>query len=302
MGARRSPAFYFEKLRKFLEGETIYPIGEYVDRKTRMGFHCTECCSDFTALITDIYGGSRCTHCNGKNLTKKSIQVKLDKLGKQITVLTDYVDALAHMDVQCEVCEYEWTSTFSNLKKNGCPACNKKARWSAESFRETVESNKNIKVIGEYKNPKTPIECECGSCGLLWKSHPTTLLGTGGCPSCARTGFDPLKPGYLYYLKVCAEDRTYWKIGITNNSISQRFHAIVDREKIIPLYCQYFEDGATAQLAEKNILEMFKEYRAKDVNILKLSGNRELFTKDVLQMDHLANRGLDDWPLYHLKI
>lgn len=255
-----------------------------------MEFLCMDCEGTFKTSASNIYSGcNHCTYCSGKNLNKKSIQIKLNKLGKNITVLSEYIDSVTHMDCSCNMCGYNWTSTFSNLKANGCPSCNKKARWSTDTFKSEVESRKDLIVLGEYRNAKTPILCQCNSCNLIWNSHPTTLLSNnGGCPACAKSGFDPKKPGMLYYLRITDGDSTYWKIGITNNSVEKRFCSLQDRAKITILYCYVFESGSVAQQAEKNILTLFSEYRAKNVKVLKLNGNTELFTKDVLQMNHLG--------------
>ena len=290
------PDIYFNKLEEFLKDSSISPVGRYIDRKTAMEFFCTDCEGTFKTTPHSIYNGSaRCTYCSGKNLNKKSIQIKLDKLDKNITVLSEYVDSITHMECMCNVCGHKWTSTFSNLKSNGCPSCNKRVRWSTDTFKTEVESKKNLVVLGEYKNAKTPILCQCNSCSLVWNSHPTTLLKSGaGCPCCAKSGFDPKKPGMLYYLRVSDGDSTYWKIGITNNSVEKRFCSLQDKSKITILYCYVFESGSIARQAEKNILTLFSQYRAKNVKILKLCGNTELFTKDVLQMNHLVP---EDKPL-----
>jgi hypothetical protein len=52
--------------------------------------------------------------------------------------------------------------------------------------------------------------------GHKWKANPQSrTVHKTGCPSCAKAGFDPNKPGYLYFL-----EHPNWQmlqIGITNN-------------------------------------------------------------------------------------
>ncbi len=298
----RSPEFYLQKIKDFLVGDSI-SVAEgstYIDTRTQMTFICNLCAHEFKTSPQNVYHShTRCPYCFGSKRSKRTVQEKLDSMGKSLDILSDYTGSKKHMIVKCRKCEYVWSSLFCNLKANGCPACSGRVRGSAEELNSVLkEMGKNYKVLGEYVNRRTPILTECLDCNTIWKPWPSTLISNGGCPTCAKSGFDPNKPGFLYYLRVYGDDRTYWKVGITNNSIGKRFNAVCDREKIVPLYCQYFEDGGLARECEKNILNIFKDYRAKTVKVLKLSGNTELFTRDVLQMDHLANRDLGGWPAY----
>lgn len=44
-----------------------------------------------------------------------------------------------------------------------------------------------------------------------------------GCPDCAESGFSPDKPGILYYLRVDNRRGLFYKIGITNRTVQERF-------------------------------------------------------------------------------
>lgn len=49
------------------------------------------------------------------------------------------------------------------------------------------KGNKNVKIIGIYKNSKTKIECQCNSDAThKWKASPRTLLQGKGCPICGK--------------------------------------------------------------------------------------------------------------------
>jgi hypothetical protein len=214
-------------------------------------------------------------------------QDKLDSLNKKFQLSGEYNGTSEKVTSMCLVCGYSWESLPYNLIKNGCPCCALDTWLTMEVVQERlIQKGKTITVSGEYESYRSKVACSCNVCGLNWKAKIPTLLCTPtGCPTCAKTGFDPNKPGYLYYLRVSDSNQTYWKIGITNLSVKKRFRKS-DREKITILYCHKFENGLDAYSAEQNILSMFKAYKAENVSILK-SGNTELFTKDVLQMDHL---------------
>lgn len=49
------------------------------------------------------------------------------------------------------------------------------------------KGNKNVKIIGIYKNSETEIECQCNNDpNHKWKASPKTLLRGKGCPICGK--------------------------------------------------------------------------------------------------------------------
>lgn len=208
----------------------------------------------------------------------------------KFTFISDFVDYKTKIQVFCNDCETISLRSPSSLLENACAVCSRKVKGSLQKVQEKLNlNNRNIEVSGTYTNAFGKIDCECLVCNCLWSANPHNLDRTG-CPSCALTGYDPNKPGYLYYLRVSDSNNTFWKIGITNIGLKGRFTAS-DRKFIEVLYCHLFDDGFSAQKAERNILNIFKEHRAEGVKLLR-AGNTELFTKDVLQMNHLIPWGI----------
>jgi hypothetical protein len=75
-----------------------------------------------------------------------------------------------------------------------------------------------------------------------------------GCPTCARTGYDPNEPGYLYFLT--NENWKMFQIGITNNPVKR----LGQHEKLgwEPLQVRGPMDGHLTQQWETAILRMLK--------------------------------------------
>lgn len=212
---------------------------------------------------------------------------KISEKVVNFTMISDFVNYGTKIQVFCNDCETVSLRSPGSLLENGCAVCSRKVKGSVEKVQNKLnQSNRNIIVSGTYTNAFGKLDCHCTVCGCDWPANPHNLDRTG-CPSCALTGYDPNKPGYLYYLRVSDDTDIYWKIGITNIGMKGRFRP-ADRKVIEVLYCHLFEDGFVAQKAERNILDMFSEYRAENVNLLR-AGNTELFTKDVLQMNHLSS-------------
>ena len=107
-------------------------------------------------------------------------------------------------------------------------------------------------------------------------------LNGHGCPECSKSKISwqniSDNPTTLYYIKLSSG---IYKIGITKNSIGQRFGAKLSYRVIAE---QKFRTGYIAYMFEQHILKTFAEFRYKGPPILE-SGNSELFTKDVLCLD-----------------
>lgn len=288
----RKPEFYLIQLKEFLKEETI-SVSEnsvYTDFRTKLSFICKACDYEFSTKPQQVYAGKRCPFCDGKKKDRQRIQAELDLLGKDISVIGDYTNAREGMECSCDNCGYLWSTTYSNLKRNGCPSCPKRVKGSIEELEGiAVSYGKPIKILSEYVSRKSGVTCLCENCGLKWETPAASIVNGSGCPNCAPTGYNPSTPAYLYYLRVVDGKDTFWKIGITAKEVNKRFCLLSDREKITILYIHRFESGKDARTAEQNILRLYKNYRVdKSVKPLVHGGNTELFTHDVLQMDHLG--------------
>jgi len=130
--------------------------------------------------------------------------------------------------------------------------------------------NKQIKIIGKYKNTKTPIEFKCLKCSYIWKVSPASIFSGTACPVCAKSGFKEDKPAatYCIYFK----ELDLYKIGITNN-YKVRLKYFGYKPEII--FIREFELGKDARTLETQWLENIKEHL---INTGKLkSGNTETF-------------------------
>jgi hypothetical protein len=283
-----------EELQEELNAKdkNVVVFGPYRNSKEKFNAVCTLC--NYQWMTTAGYLRCGTFYCQGCRAIEKQEKSKLGHLeliedlramGKDFTLLSNFTNHKSHIDFMCNVCGYEDSKIPLHIRLHGCYNCSHLKKSDLESIQARLDSQgKQIKVSGEYVNSQTHLSCECQICKTEWDATPSNLKKRG-CPGCAVTGFDPSKPGNLYYLRVEYEGETYWKVGITNLSIRERFPA-KDRGKLTTLYCHLFDNGADALLAERNILKLYKEYRPKGVKILQ-TGNTELFTKDVLQMDHL---------------
>lgn len=269
---------------------TLTITGTYKTRTGLLDIVCNVCEHSWSTAPFVLLKSKGCPLCSGYIYTKETYQKLLDSKDRNVDLVSDYTGSTNPITARCRSCVYEWeVSAANHLNYTGCPVCSGKLKGSVEKLQKCFDSfQHNVKVTGVYVNSTTPIECLCLTCNELFYPRGGTIIYGSGCSNCRPGGFTSRLPGYLYYLRVEHEGDTYWKIGITNIGITSRFKP-QDLKKITVLYSHCFENGADARMAETNILKLFKEYRAKKVDVLRV-GNTELFTKDVLQMDHLAPR------------
>lgn len=79
------------------------------------------------------------------------------------------------------------------------------------------------------------------------------------------------------------KEESYYKVGITNNSVKKRFAAETDKE--IKILAEIpFINGKDAYDLEQEIFKEFQNERVKIPGFLK-QGNTELFMTDILQME-----------------
>lgn len=84
----------------------------------------------------------------------------------------------------------------------------------------------------------------------------------------------------LYYVEFTYKRRSYYKIGITTQTIQSRFCGEKLPYKV--LYTKVYKSGEPAYKAEQRILSKYRDHLYRGPAILK-SGNSELFTKNIMK-------------------
>ncbi len=147
-----------------------------------------------------------------------------------------------------------------------------------EHVRDKINATGDTLLSTSYVGSKAKLDIQCVGCGEVFQMRWSNIQQGQGCPSCARTGFDPPKPAYLYYVKIFHRTRELWKIGITNRTVKERFSR--EPTEYVILQETYYENGRDAYAEEQRILKLYKEFRYKGDNLL-VSGNTECFTENV---------------------
>ncbi len=116
---------------------------------------------------------------------------------------------------------HEWITTVANrtaLEPTGCPTCSGKRVLVGFNDLATTHSDLANQAVGwdprtltAGSNKRVKWKCEFDHNWLA--SVDSRTRGTG-CPSCAKSGFDPNKPGFLYFIDHF--DLHLFQIGISN--------------------------------------------------------------------------------------
>ena len=124
----------------------------------------------------------------GAQKTHKTFEAEVKSANPDIELLSAYVNAKTNVKCRCKVCGFEWEGHPGSLRNgSGCHKCKKVyVRTKDEFIADLYALNPNIRVIGEYKNTQTKVECECLVCNHKWPVLPSKLLSGRGCPKCAR--------------------------------------------------------------------------------------------------------------------
>lgn len=135
--------------------------------------------------------------------------------------LVEYKNCDTPVAISCPVHGIFHQSPYLHSRGSGCDKCAAKIRGiSRKSFHASSFEVKSIEVHGgkysyekcEYTGWDNVVLINCKKHGYFYQ-RPNNHLSGQGCPSCAGSGFDKLKDGYVYFL---ISDLGI-KVGITNN-------------------------------------------------------------------------------------
>lgn len=180
----------------------------------------------------------------------------------------------------------------AHLKGHGCEKCSIEyiALHQTKTNEEFIQQAKKVHGLKydysetEYLSARDLVKIICNEHGVF-EQVPDSHLRGSGCPGCAEYGFNTDSPAILYYLKISHDNKLYYKIGITNNTVTSRFR-LDALNKILDYIEISYEKGKDALLIEQLILRKYSKFTNPNKTILK-DGNTEIFSVDVLGFEKL---------------
>jgi hypothetical protein len=181
----------------------------------------------FEARVNEmVKPGSHCPFCSGAKVLIgfNDLQSTHPHFASQLTNLDPKTISAGSKKIgnwRCNLGHF-WKSPVNSRISNSviCPTCtgriiligfNDLSTTDPLIAAEIVDSNPESLTRGSGK--KVTWKCEQGH---LWKAKVTDRTShKSGCPSCAKSGFDPNKKGFFYLL--LHQNWNMYQIGITNN-------------------------------------------------------------------------------------
>ncbi len=155
--------------------------------------------------------------------------------------------------------------------------CKAKKR-TTEEYNIEIQ-NSGCKAIEEYINNHTPILHRCRE-GHTWKTGPDSILKGSGCPSCASYRFDLEKPAILYFVSFAGE---FYKLGITNKSVSARFAGDWQKHGMKLEWSINFPTGLEAKELETKLLSSIDKFNTGLLKRGNTETTRQYIEKPVLR-------------------
>jgi hypothetical protein len=192
----------------------------------KVGWKC-ELGHTWNANIASRARGNGCAVCSGhavligfNDLATTNPELAAQADGWDPTTVTAYSNK--KVGWTCDLGHKSITTIGSRSAGNKCPVCANQLVLAG--FNDLATTNPELAAQADGWDPTTITagsgkkkrwKCELGH---TWQTSPSarTLFGlsTSGCPSCAKFGFDPNQPGFLYFIDHFELDM--FQIGITN--------------------------------------------------------------------------------------
>lgn len=103
---------------------TIRLSGDYLGDGIKTLFECLECGEQWHTKPNNVKNGSGCPVCSLGKLSKESVNRRLQKNGRSVKLVENYVNLKTKSLFECLECNSTWKSTPGNiLAGRGCPSC-----------------------------------------------------------------------------------------------------------------------------------------------------------------------------------
>ena len=185
MARKKTHEQFVEEMR--IKYPNIEVLGKYVNSRTKVLCICLIDFEIWKALPYDLLNNG-CPVCSGSKRNHYSFVKEMKLKHPNIKVLGRYKGIHEDVECQCLIDSYKWNAEPNGLlnKNNGCPMCaiNKRKKTNEQFKQEMKLKHPNIRILGEYIDSCTNIDCECLIDGHKWSPRPNDLSNGKSCPIC----------------------------------------------------------------------------------------------------------------------
>lgn len=112
-------------------------------------------------------------------------------VGKDYTVLGNYINSSTHVEFIHNVCGFEYKVTPNTFLSGGrrCPKCNGGIKLTNDEFLikfNEQEKYEEYEILEQYKSASTKLKMLHKNCGNIFSMRPTNFYANDRCPFCSR--------------------------------------------------------------------------------------------------------------------
>jgi T5orf172 domain len=268
-------------------GDSLAGTARYVNVRTKIEIICGKCSNAFLMTPYSYKCGRGCHRCSGRcpRTASANLDAQIEQRGDRKAESYVYVDSKKKIDLVCGKCENDFSLLPGQYRRGSqCPRCAGKCPVKArEDFEKMIlDRGDSMALSYKYINTSIKVALVCGKCLREFTMQPHSYKSGQGCPKCRASGFNPAKPGTLYYLAFYPDVyRIVYKIGVTNRSVKKRYEECKTPYDLI--WQKQYESGADCWEMESKIITRYRQYKCEDAPVQGLS-NRELFQEDIASL------------------
>jgi hypothetical protein len=256
---------------------------KYINSKTHLLFKCEICTHEWNASPASVLSATGCPSCAGNRKKTTEDYIK-DLRTKNLfhTPIEPYINTHTPIEHKCGSCSSLFVCRPHDVLSGvvSCKTCS--TRFKTDSQYKIELKSRNIASLEPYIAANSPILHKCLDCNIEWRTKPSHIVNDNtGCPSCAKSGFDPEKPAILYFVSLVHEEIEYYKLGITNRTVKKRLSRDWNNFQFNLEWTMSFTKGKYAKEAEKIILDTYSIFKAPNAVPLLGGGSTEVITVDI---------------------
>ncbi len=276
---------FAEKAKKIHTQKYDYSKSNYKSAQTKIEIICPEHGS-FWQTPNGHLGGKGCKKCAADLASKRYRMTDAEFIAKAQSIHGDKYDyrkveyklSRTKVEIICPVHGSFWQTPNSHVSGLGCDKCGGTYTISREDAIHRAKKRHGdkydySKVV--FKTIRDKVEIICPDHGSFYQQMQSHFMKCG-CPKCANYGFNPKLPSIIYFLKIQTVIATFWKIGITNRTVKDRFRKDYDS---IQSGWFWHGNGDAIWEAEQELLRQYQSHKLSYLfPLLQNGGDSECFT------------------------
>jgi hypothetical protein len=167
-------------------------------------------------------------------------------------------------------CGEDVSPSYASIKSGtGCASCAGNQIRPVDAAAIMLKAN--LQPQEPYEHGQKNWKCICSKCGeFVYPTYSSVQQGQGGCVFCAKKGFDPKKPSYIYL--ITNSSLNSYKIGIGNQGLKANDRLLTFKRSGWNTYRKWnFEFGMQAWSIEKKIFIILRKELGLPAHLSKSS-------------------------------